>query len=736
MSALRASSRPVPVRRRSDLLTHLVPYGGLNYHVVEDPVSMQYTRLREDQFELLMRLDGVQSLQGLLSQMKSRFPQLTWTLSGLQQAIADFHRKGLVVADRCGQSSILKQRRSEERRKKLGAALLQPLSIQFPGIGTTPWLDYCCWLTGWMLHPWSLFVLTVICLWAWTLLLLNLRDFEAGLPAFQQFFGWRNLSAMWLTLAVAKMCHEFGHAIVCRHFGAKCHEVGLMLLMLSPCLYCDVSDSWTLRSKWQRIAIAAAGMGVEFLLSSLAILVWYFTTEGWWHHLALNLFFVTAVTTVIFNANPLMKLDGYYILSDLLEIPNLRGRADKRFNEWCEAIFLGRELPRTSTDPEPPRWWFPLFSLACLIYLIFVMVGSLWFISLILHPQQLDSLGLALATLMASLIVGRSSYRIGKSILAKDKKPVQRVHLVSTLAVGLILVLIILSIPVPGWGQAPCIVESREIREIRTVVPGRLSQVRVQPGSRVTAGDVLMVLENPEIEQKGVLLRSQIETERARYQAAIAREEGSFKALSEATLTGLYQQLAEQEFAESRLTIRAPQSGIIIDAPPVTGEPESQRRRQLTAWSGSPLDRENEGAFLEPGSFVCAIAPTPDKVAIAYLDQTQREDCRVGECLSIRFGAHPWQRLEATVESLSAEEVNMIPPSLSVKAGGSLPTVSTSSGVEQVDQVLYQARLKLADQTLPISDGMQGEVSIPLKSRPLGSWAIRWLARTFRFEWF
>ncbi|MBA4031105.1 MAG: hypothetical protein C0478_09490 [Planctomyces sp.] len=735
MNALRAAARPIPALCRRDLRFHEVEYGGASYQVVEDPVSLQYTRLREDQFRLLAAMDGTRSLQELLSQMKSLFPQRVWTLPGLQQAIADFHRKGLVVADRPGQGSVLRKRKSEEWRKKLLGVLMQPLSIKFPGIGTTPWLEWVYAMTVWLLHPVSLVMVAAVCLWAWTLLLLNLRDFEAGLPAFQQFFGWRNLSAMWLTLACAKGVHELGHAVVCRHFGAKCHEVGLMLLLLSPCLYCDVTDSWTLNSKWRRIAISAAGMGVEFVLSSLAILVWYYTSGGWWHHLALNLFFVTAVTTVVFNANPLMKLDGYYILSDWLEIPNLRARADKRLAELCETLFLGRDLPRAALEPEPPRWWFPLYAMACLAYLVLVMAGSLWFVSLLLRPQQLDSIGVVLAALMVGLMTGRALHKTGKSVWSKDKKPVKRGRLI--LAVGFLVALLgmVLSIPVPGWGHAACVVESHELREVRTSVPGRIVRVLAQPGERIAVGDVLVDLENPEIEQQGLLLRSQLATERVRREAAAARDDAALRALSEAALIGLEEQLKEQELAESRLTVRAPVGGVLVEPPPVEGEPQTPRRRQLGAWSGLPLAPDNGGAFLEVGTLVGVVAPAEERIAIAYLDQTQRAECEVGEGVSIRFTAHPLDLVEATVESLSAEEVSAVPASLSAKAGGPLATTTATGGAEQVAQVLYRARLRLPAAQVPVSDGMQGDVIIPLRQRSLAGWGLRWLTRTFRFEW-
>src|SRR5262249_41833959 len=195
------------------------------------------------------------------------------------------------------------------------------------------------------------------------------------LPEFKQFFGWPNLIYLYLTIAVTKVLHELGHGLTCRHFGGECHEIGIIFLVFSPTMYCDVSDSWMLRSKWQRIAIGGAGMWVETVLSSLALYVWWFTRPGLLHHLCLNVFFISSVSTVIFNANPLMRYDGYYMLSDLLEIPNLSEKARTLLRNTFAHVCLGIDFREdafmpsggaagSSPTPSPQR---SIAGLSCLV---------------------------------------------------------------------------------------------------------------------------------------------------------------------------------------------------------------------------------------------------------------------------------------------------------------------------------------------------------------------------------
>ena len=132
--------------------------------------------------------------------------------------------------------------------------------------------------------------------------------------------------------------------MTCIRLGGQCRELGLMLLVFTPCLYCEVSDAWTFPSKWQRIAVSAAGIIVEIVLAALAALVWCFSGPGLLHSLAFAVMVVCSVSTLLFNGNPLMRYDGYYVLADLLEVPNLAEQS-----RAVVARFAALDLSRYST---------------------------------------------------------------------------------------------------------------------------------------------------------------------------------------------------------------------------------------------------------------------------------------------------------------------------------------------------------------------------------------------------
>src|SRR5262252_10522141 len=170
---------------------------------------------------------------------------------------------------------------------------------------------------------------------------------------------------MWISLGVVKIIHEFGHGLSCKAFGGECHEMGVLLMCLSPALYANVTDAWTLADKWKRIIISFAGIYVELIIAAGATFVWWYTPAyPVANNIALCVMVLCSVSTVVFNANPLMRFDGYYILADWLEIPNLRQKSAAIIQRKLGAWLLGlRERPDPFT-PMRHQWLFAGYSIA------------------------------------------------------------------------------------------------------------------------------------------------------------------------------------------------------------------------------------------------------------------------------------------------------------------------------------------------------------------------------------
>ena len=147
--------------------------------------------------------------------------------------------------------------------------------------------------------------------------------YDASGALMSRFFSLNNIALIWVTTILIKSIHELGHGLTCKHFGGEVHEVGVMLLVFTPYFFVNVSDSWVMPDRNKRILISAAGIYVELVLASLATLLWAVVQPGALQQELWNIMVIASVSTLIFNANPLMRFDGYYIMTDWIEVPNL-----------------------------------------------------------------------------------------------------------------------------------------------------------------------------------------------------------------------------------------------------------------------------------------------------------------------------------------------------------------------------------------------------------------------------
>jgi len=736
-SSMPSALRPIPMRARPDLVVERIDYQGVRSFVIKDPVGLKYHRLRPEQYRALQLLDTERSLEGLRDSLKVEFPALHLQLTDVQSLVSDLHKGGLVYTDRPGQGAAMLGKHRVERRKKIKQTLKSFMYLRLPGWDPELTLTAMMPFVRWFFRPWAVAVTWAFVISAWLLLGVNFGAFSRALPEFQQFFGWPNVVYMWVTLALCKVVHEFGHGLSCKYFGSECHEMGVMLLVFSPCLYCDVTDSWMLRNKWKRIAIGAAGMYIEVVLSAFAICVWLMAGEGLTKMLALNVFFVTTVTTVIFNLNPLMRFDGYYMLSDFLEIPNLRQKAEKMLREKFGWYVLGIEPKHDPFMPETGTFWFVTYAVAAYLYRWFVMFGIAVFLYTWLKPYDLQSIGATMAVASVAGMVISPGVGLYRMLSAPRTDPLSKPKIAFSLVLLAAVAVAAAFIPLPLHVTAPFLIEPAEAKTVYVVTPGELKRVDVAPGDAVEKGQVLAVLSNPDVEDRLRQLEADRETEAKRAAAFEASRDDAQYVVSKERIASLGRQIAEIEEQLKHLTLVAPADGVVV-APTVQQRPEGRAPgKTLPTWSGSPIDERNRGAFLEPGTPLLVVAPeaTAGKVeATLLVDQADRNDVFEGQEVELRFDHIPDKLYESKVETFSPRHVEYAPPPLSNKYGGPLPTVSDQEGRERLSGNAYQATVLLDADPELMRSGLRGTARLDAKNRSAWMWAWRTLRQTFHFE--
>ncbi len=739
-SLVSSSSRKLPIRKRPDLRARKHRYQGRLYWVVKDPVGLQYYRFEEEEYAILQMLDGQSSLDEIAARFERDFPPQTIRTEELQQFIGMLHRSGLVITDATGQGRQLVKRRDERKRKERLSTLTNILSVRFKGIDPERFFNFSYPYVRWFFSVPALVCCIILALSALTLVLVQFDTFQTRLPDFQVFFRAKNWLWLGLTLAVTKVLHELGHGLSCKHFGGECHEIGVMFLVLTPCLYCNVSDSWMLPNRWHRAAIGAAGMYVEVVLASICTFIWWFTEPGPLNYICLNVMFISSVSTIMFNANPLLRYDGYYILSDILEIPNLRQKASTILNRKLGKWLLGLEEQEDPFLPKRKQWLFALYTVASAIYRWVVTLSILYFLNKVFEPYGLKIIGqiIALGALYGLLI--QPLWKVYKFFKVPGRLgKVKRGRMYMSVGLLVAAIAAIGFIPFPSHVYCPLEVQAREAESVYVWVDGILEEVYVEPGDTVVAGQPLAQLNNIDVDISIADLTGQRAVHEAELkglrQISLTNRGASAQVIPVSrTLDSVNEQLGNAKADQEKLRLVAPRAGTVLPAPLL--EQQGDGSTHLPTWSGTLFDRENLGATLTAGTKLCQIGEPNRLEARLIIDQNDVWFVFPGQRVEIMLDQSAEYVYVSTIEERGSETVKQSPAHLSSLHGGPLPTQMGQDGVARPLSPVFDALVPLPeeDQHGLLRIGLVGGAKITTKPRTLWDRLYRYAARTFNFE--
>ncbi|MGC3972201.1 MAG: hypothetical protein QM775_34130 [Pirellulales bacterium] len=482
------AARPLPLRMRPDLKISRERFGDRIYVVVKDPVGLRHYRFEEEEFAQLQLLDGHRTLEQLKSELERRFVPQQFPVEEISRFVGTLHQSSLAISDVGGQGRSLWQSARRKRRQAVLRQLRSPLSIRLPGFDPTRLLDALGPWVGWCYTKAAAMLFFVLALAAVGLVAVHFDAMQRRLPTFHQFFTPANILLLLLLTGTIKVVHELGHGLTCRRFGAECHELGLMFLIFAPCLYCNVSDAWRL-PKRQRIAVSTAGIIVELILASLAVFGWWFSVPGIWNQLCLGVLVVSGISTVLINGNPLLRYDGYFILADLLETPNLAEKSSAVLRQFGRRLWFGDDRQVDLLVPTQGRGGFALYAVASFAYRG-LLVGTIFFYLLDWsRPHRLENIArtvglLSVAGLCGGMIV--RLWQVGKALPGRPAKIQRRFGVVTLFTALLIATILVVPLPRRVWGTLE--IEPHDARQVYVDVPGRLQSLHVRPGLRIESG--------------------------------------------------------------------------------------------------------------------------------------------------------------------------------------------------------------------------------------------------------
>ncbi len=505
--------RVAPLRPRllARARLHRHRYRGELWYLLQDPASAKVHRFTPAARLIIAAMDGRRSVHDLGPLAGRRLGDDAPTQDEILQLLGQLHGADLLQTDVPPDAIEVFERGEREARSKSRRAWANPMAVRISLVDPGAFLDRFVpwWRRLWGVPGallWLAVVLPALVMLPqhWPELTHNLSDrvLEAD-----------NLLLLGLIFPVIKALHELGHATATRASGGEVHDMGLMLLVLMPVPYVDASSATVLRSRWSRALIGAAGMVVELFVAAIAFYLWMTVEPGLVRALCFNVMLVAGVSTLIFNGNPLLRYDAYYILADLIEIPNLAQQSTRYWGYLAERYLLRVDDATSPAAGGSERAWFLFYGLASTVYRLFVTIAIALFIG-----TRFFFIGVLLALWAGGMMLLMPLVRVLRRMQARPLLRERRGKvLVFGGAAAALALLFVVAVPVPTRVQGEGVVWLPEQSALHAGANGFFNRFEAEPGSAVRAGQPLLASFDPSLDAQVRSLEARVAELEANY---------------------------------------------------------------------------------------------------------------------------------------------------------------------------------------------------------------------------
>ena len=628
--------------RVADARPHLTPhahvvrqwYGPTISYIIEDPASGQYYRLSESAYFFIGLLDGGRTVDEAWNACNIQLGDGAPTQRECIQLLSQLQLFGLLLSDNELAADMVLERKIQARDTRIKKRTGMWVFWNIPLYNPEPLLERHKRLVGLLFSRAGAVVWLAMVLTALYLLIRNVDRLGGDFGRFIAIDP-RGLIVMSMVFLALRAIHELGHAAACKAMGGRSTEIGVIMIAgVLPLPYCDATSAWRFPQTWRRVLVSAGGIIAETFLAAAAAIYWAVTdtaTAPMLVGVAYQVMVISSVTTLLFNLNPLLRYDGYYILSDITGSPNLAQRSREFVKFLLERYAFGVKSNR------PPRlrgrgeaWMLGVFGMLAMPYRIFIGIS----IALIIM-ERYTAVGLILGTLMALMWLVWPLFKSIGYLISSPRLLGRRARACTFtfLAIGLPL-LAGGFVPVPSAEYAPAIVEALHSGPLRAGESGFVQSVVVRAGEQVEVGDPVIIMFNFELEAQANEIRVRLAQEQLYVNAAMMETVIEYQ-IAESRRKEVQLQLDRIEQRLNALVLRAPVSGVVAPS------------------SGTAADFDAlEGRYLTRGMLVGFVA-SPEKIVQALLpDRSDAHvfgDMTVRPSVSVRVRGQAGQRVEGTI---------------------------------------------------------------------------------------
>ncbi len=675
-------------------------FKGEQWYVVCDKLGHQYFRIRPEAYTFICHLENANCVEDAWNEALRLDPENSPSQGDVVQLLSQLYKSGLLRGDRLADIEALSEVRKTEKAKKTRQQWSSFLFLKIPLFNPDPFLRKTIGLFSWCFSSVGIVLWLIVLGLGIQSLALNwgaFRDVSEGL------LGLSNLPLLYLAMIITKSLHEFGHAYACRRYGREVPEMGIMLLVFNPLPYMDASASYAYTHKYRRVMVGLAGMYVELFVAGLAILYWAHSGEGTASRLAYNMAITASVSTLLFNLNPLLRFDGYHILTDLSETPNLQMRSQQLIKFAVNRYGFGLRGQPVPAGSLGEILGLTTFFFSSWIYRMFLLVSILFFVS-----KQWLIAGVIIAFVFAIMwlvvpIVKGARYVLWGTQLMNNRS---RAVLVSGGSI-LALVAFLTWVPLPHYFRTDGIVQSNPFVNVYAGTSGELESIAVESGSMVKQGQVLVTFTNPELEREAHL----VDLEYQRVQLLIRSDQS----VDGSQLEGL---LANKEAIEVRRQDAQRRIEELQVKAPVDGR-----------WIAPALHEFSDGMVARgaPLGFVRGERSFNFSAVVKQKD-VDRLFTELGDTAEVKLFGQENMTLQLTdVVPIPAEQSVLPSASLGVMGGGSVGVNTNERSGASSSEPFFEIRsILVVPEGLIANHGQRGVARLRLPNLPLGrQWYLR-----------
>ena len=643
-------------------------YRGQVWFVLQDQAAERAHRFTPAAHHFIGLMDGQRTVQEIWDATSAHLGDSAPTQEEAIRLLGQLHAADALLCDVPPDSMEVFRRFEKHERMLWKRRLWTPLALRFPLfdpdrflVRTLPFVQP---LFGWFgILLWLAVVGTgaVLAVSHWTDLTENIteRVLDPG-----------NLLLLWLVYPLVKTLHELGHAYATRKWGGEVHEIGIMLLVFSPVPYVDASAAWGFADKRKRMLVGAAGIAVELFLGALALFVWLAVEPGAVRSVAYNVMLISGVSTLLFNGNPLLRFDGYFVLADGIEMPNLGARSNQYLGFLFKRYVLGMRDAERENAASGEKVWLVLYGIISFIYRIFI---SFVIITFIAGRFFVVGVLLAIWALATQLVMP-----VGKALSFLFSNPGlrrQRGRALSTSFLLLVAVLgLLFFVPAPSWTRTEGVIWVPEEAQVRSGAEGFIVSLLAPADSEVKSGQPLILAEEPFLATRVTVFTAQVAELVAKYNALITSDRVQAAMVREEVVAARAN-LARAREREGELIFRSGASGrfIVPNAADLPGR--FINKGQLV------------GYVVQPGELTVRVALVQDDIAMV------RQATRGVEVMLAGWGEKPVPaRIRREVPGAAAQ----LPTAALGSAGGGPIAVDPrdKQGVSTLKQV-FQLELNV-----------------------------------------